>query len=74
VTEEFTPETEPSGSLDPPRRPPPTAVGAMTPEPEPDPRRYEGERSVPNLEEPLRPVTRVMRNLVQEIERLLERL
>jgi hypothetical protein len=30
------PETQPSGSLDPPRRYPPTAVGAaMDPEPEP---------------------------------------
>lgn len=29
--DELIPDTEPSGRLDPPRRPPPTAVGAGTP-------------------------------------------
>lgn len=33
---EFTPEPEPSGSLEPPKRYPPTAVGTGTPNPDPD--------------------------------------
>ena len=33
------PETQPAGSLDPPRKKPPTAVGAATPEPTPSPPR-----------------------------------
>lgn len=34
---EFRPVPDPSGSLQPPNRRPPTAVGAETPEPEPRP-------------------------------------
>lgn len=34
---EFKPIPDPSGSLQPPRRNPPTAVGVETPEPEPQP-------------------------------------
>ncbi|MEX1181698.1 MAG: hypothetical protein WEF86_00580 [Gemmatimonadota bacterium] len=37
--EDRVPDTESRGSLEPPRRPPPTAVGAATPDPEPPPRR-----------------------------------
>ena len=79
MTDEFTPETEPSGSLDPPRRTPPTAVGAMTPEPEP--RRHAASRqhstsgSAPSLEEALlRPVADAVRGVMREIERMFERL
>ena len=73
MTDEFTPETEPSGSLDPPRRTP-TAVGAMTPEPEP--RRYHSTSgSAPSLEEALlRPVADAVRGVMREIERMFERL
>jgi hypothetical protein len=39
---EFTPEPEPSGSLEPPKRYPPTAVGTGTPNPDP-----EGESAAP---------------------------
>ena len=77
MTDEFTPETEPGGSLDPPRRTPPTAVGAMTPEPEP--RRYAESRhhstsgSVPSLEALLRPVADAVRGVMREVERMFER-
>jgi hypothetical protein len=37
MSEEYVPEPLPGGSLGPPRRYPPTAVGVMTPEPEPAP-------------------------------------
>lgn len=33
---EFRPVPDPAGALDPPRRFPPTAVGAATPEPDPE--------------------------------------
>lgn len=36
---EWRPETQTAGFLDPPRRKPPTAVGAATPEPPPAPQR-----------------------------------
>jgi len=36
---EWPPETQTAGFLDPPRRKPPTAVGAATPEPPPAPQR-----------------------------------
>jgi hypothetical protein len=35
MEQDDTPPTEPSGSLDPPRRQPPTAVATATPEPAP---------------------------------------
>lgn len=35
----FNPIPDPRGSLDPPRRNPPTTLAAATPEPEPEPRR-----------------------------------
>ena len=80
MTDDFTPETEPSGSLDPPRRHPPTAVGAMTPEPEPEPGR--GARSVHHvlsshdhpLHALLRPVANAVRDAFREVARVLERL
>ena len=34
----FLPIPDPAGSLEPPRRPPPTALATATPEPEPNPR------------------------------------
>lgn len=37
MSADLTPEPLPSGSLGPPRRDPPTAVGVETPEPEPAP-------------------------------------
>ena len=87
MTDDFTPETEPSGSLDPPRRNPPTAVGAMTPEPEPEPRPRHRHRhrhrarsvhhvrsSHTPLDELLRPVANAVRDAFREIERVLERL
>jgi len=39
---DFEPVPDPAGSLEPPRRYPPTAVGAATPLPEPQPRRVTG--------------------------------
>jgi len=35
MDDEFSPETEPSGALQPPRKPPPTAVATATPSPPP---------------------------------------
>ena len=79
MTADFTPETEPSGSLDPPRRHPPTAVGAMTPEPEPQPERrarsihHVGSHAHP-LDALLRPVANAVRDAFREVARVLERL
>ncbi|MDP9353059.1 MAG: hypothetical protein M3P51_16175 [Chloroflexota bacterium] len=41
---DYAPETQPAGSLDPPNRRPPTAVGAAIPEPEPRPESAARER------------------------------
>lgn len=53
---EFEPVPQPSGSLEPPRRFPPTAVGVETPEPEPQPRAARGfaQRPLRHLETALR--------------------
>jgi hypothetical protein len=40
IEDEFQPNTEPSGSLDPPSRKPPTAVGTAGSDSNPDDRRY----------------------------------
>jgi len=42
---EFKPIPDPAGALEPPRRYPPTAVGAATPAPEPLPRPGQSRRS-----------------------------
>lgn len=75
---DWTPETQPSGSLEPPRRFPPTAVGAMTPPPpERDPfHAYAVARmqAAPALIRAMRPALRGLRHTVRAIERAVARL
>jgi hypothetical protein len=76
MSDDSTPDTQPAGALDPPRRQPPTAVGAMTPEREPDPRRHHGhpERSASPLDALLRPLVAVVRRGIRTAERIVGRL
>jgi hypothetical protein len=68
MSDEYVPEPLPSGSLDPPRRHPPTAVGVVTPEPEPAPfTRRSGTRYL------LAPVFRAVSRVFRGAARLLGR-
>jgi hypothetical protein len=59
---EFQPVPDPSGSLQPPDRWPPTAVGTETPEPEPE--------SAPPAR---RGLSHLLRRLLRTVERLVRR-
>lgn len=75
MSDDFTPETQPSGALEPPRRVPPTAVGVMTPEPEPGPHSHHHSRArVPSPAEVLRPVLRAVAGALRGAAKVLERL
>ena len=75
MSDDFTPETEPSGALVPPNRLPPTAVGVMTPEPEPAPYAHHNSHArIPSPGEVLRPVIRAVAGALREAAQMLERL
>jgi hypothetical protein len=75
MSDDFTPETQPGGALEPPRRVPPTAVGVMTPEPEPGPHAHPASHNrVPSPAEVLRPVFRAVAGVLRGAAKLLERL
>lgn len=75
MSDDFTPETQPGGALVPPHRPPPTAVGVMTPEPEPGPYSHHGSYNrIPSPAEVLRPVFRAVAGALREAARVLDRL
>ncbi len=75
MSDDFTPETQSSGALEPPRRLPPTAVGVMTPEPEPAPHSHHRSHArIPSPGEVLRPVFRAVAGALREAAKVLERL
>ncbi|HEX8673826.1 MAG TPA: hypothetical protein VF710_18155 [Longimicrobium sp.] len=75
MSDDFTPETEPSGALVPPTRLPPTAVGVMTPEPEPAPHaHYNSHARIPSPAEVLRPAIRAVAGALRAAAKVLERL
>lgn len=75
MSDDFTPETQPSGALVPPGRLPPTAVGVMTPEPEPGPHAHHASHNfVPSPAEVLRPVFRAVAGALREVAKVLERI
>jgi hypothetical protein len=75
MSDDFTPETQTGGALEPPRRVPPTAVGVMTPEPEPAPHAHHGSHNrVPSPAEVLRPVFRAVAGALRGVAKVLERL
>ncbi|HEX8212197.1 MAG TPA: hypothetical protein VF584_18615 [Longimicrobium sp.] len=75
MTDDFTPETQPSGGLEPPHRLPPTAVGVMTPEPEPGPySHHHSHARIPSPAEVLRPVFHAVAGALRGVARVLERL
>jgi len=75
MSDDFTPETQPGGALEPPRRLPPTAVGVMTPEPEPGPSsHHQAHTRIPSPAEVLRPVFRAVAGALRGAAKVLERL
>lgn len=75
MNDDFTPETQSSGALEPPRRPPPTALGVMTPDPEPGSHsHHHSQARIPSPAEVLRPVFRAVAGALRGVAKVLERL
>lgn len=70
---EFRPIPDPSGSLQPPNRRPPTAVGAETPEPELPPRPRPAPRRRPQKHPRLEAVLDVVLGIPLEIVKIARR-
>ncbi len=73
MSDDFIPETQSSGSLEPPRRLPPTAIGVETPEPAPEPSPRHHSASIPSPAEVLGPVLRAAVGAVRQVVGVLTR-